>query len=176
MGRWLVQYAREVSLYRAASSSSLSSIDSVDGMKRRLPALRERLNTDPSYFKKVYIHTFDLIKAPGSRTLTLDSAVDFWTLFIPPALSSRPSALSHISPGESSASSSTSQVPQFTQNDFDMWVEFQRKKGKAVSKDTWALFVDFIRSIDSEFKQYDESGECHCTSWSLTSRSVAIDN
>jgi len=44
-------------------------------------------------------------------------------------------------------------------DDFDTWIEFQRKKGKAVSKDTWSLFVDFIRNIDKDFKQYDQEGE-----------------
>lgn len=42
-------------------------------MKNRLPGLRKQLNSDPAYFKKVYMHTFDLAKAPGSRTLALDS-------------------------------------------------------------------------------------------------------
>lgn len=134
------------------------NIDSIIGMKNRLPGLRNQLNSDPAYFKKVYMHTFDLAKAQGSRTLALDSALDLWTLYIPPALSSRPSALSRVvTPNASVATtSSTSDPPQFTNDDFDTWIEFQRKKGKAVSKDTWSLFVDFIRSIDGDFKEYDE--------------------
>ena len=80
-------------------------------------------------------------------------ALDMWALFIPPALTSRPSALSNMGTG------SMSTPPEFTNEDFDMWIEFQRKKGKAVSKDTWSLFVDFIRSIDGDFKEYDEEGE-----------------
>ena len=73
-----------------------------------------------------------------------------WTIYIPPALSARPSALSH-----------GSDPPQFTQSHFDAWIEFQKLKGKAVSKDTWSLFIDFIRSIDGDFKIYDEEGEHH---------------
>lgn len=53
--------------------SGPTSIDSIAGMKGRLPGLRKQLNSDPLYFKKVYMHTFDLAKAPGSRTLGLDS-------------------------------------------------------------------------------------------------------
>ena len=49
------------------------SIDSIGGMKNRLPAIRKQLNSDPAYFKKVYMHTFDLAKAVGARTLALDS-------------------------------------------------------------------------------------------------------
>ena len=52
---------------------ALISIDSLSGMKAALPGLRTKLNTDPAYFKKVYMHTFDLVKAEGSRTLVLDT-------------------------------------------------------------------------------------------------------
>lgn len=82
-----------------------------------------------------------------------------WTLFIPPALSSSPSALSHLPPGVPQNTSST-EPPQFAQAEFDAWIAFQKQKNRAVSKDTWSLFVDFIRSIDKEFKEYDEGGEC----------------
>lgn len=34
-----------------------------------------------------------------------------------------------------------------------------RAKGKAVTRDTWVLFIDFVRSIDKDFKDYDEEGE-----------------
>ena len=33
-----------------------------------------------------------------------------------------------------------------------------RTKGKAVTRDTWVLFIDFVRSIDKDFKDYDEEG------------------
>ncbi|ORX33517.1 Cullin binding-domain-containing protein [Kockovaella imperatae] len=128
-------------------SSMPGNIDSIEGMKARLPALREKLNTEPAYFKKVYMHTFDLVKAPGARTLALDTAIDMWTLFIPPALQASPSALSHL------PSSTTS---LFSMQDFESWIEFQRQRGKAVSKDTWTLFIDFVRTIDADFKDYDE--------------------
>lgn len=50
-------------------------IDSLQKMKAQLPAIRKQLKTDPAYFKKVYMHTFDLSKAPGARTLPLDTGV-----------------------------------------------------------------------------------------------------
>lgn len=164
--------------------SADDSIDSIAGMKSHLPALRKKLNSDPVYFKKVYMHTFDLAKAPGARTLVLDSgeqsirhfpktkqlprssltaAIDLWNLYIPPALAARPSALARIPAGEPPNSSSNTQPPAFTSKHLEMWCEFQRKKGKAVSKDTWSLFVDFARSIDKDFKEYDDSGECSAT-------------
>ncbi len=56
-----------------SKSTDGDSIDSIEGMKARLPALRQNLKTDPVYFKKVYMHTFDLIKQPAARVLQLDT-------------------------------------------------------------------------------------------------------
>ena len=81
-----------------------------------------------------------------------------WALYIPPALSAQPSALSYISAG-SPPSAPSDDPPRFTMANFDSWIDFQRQKGKAVSKDTWNLFIDFIRTMDGEFKEYDEEGE-----------------
>lgn len=50
-----------------------TSVNSIEGMKNALPGLRRKLNTDPVYFKKVYMHTFDLAKAAGARTLAFDT-------------------------------------------------------------------------------------------------------
>jgi DCN1-like protein 1/2 len=44
-------------------------VDSVDGLKARLPALRQRLRAEPAYFAKVYQHTFDFARAEGQRSL-----------------------------------------------------------------------------------------------------------
>ena len=49
------------------------SIDSIAGMKAALPSLKKKLYSDSAYFKKVYMHTFDMAKAPGSRTLGLET-------------------------------------------------------------------------------------------------------
>ena len=164
-------------------------------MKAQLPTLRSKLKTDPKYFKKVYMHTFDLIKPAGSRILPLDTgacyftpirlaiyfitsdtrcqpdhlALDMWSLFIPPALSSSPSALSRLPPGVSASESSTL-PPDFTEQHFQMWLDFQKTRGKAVSKDTWSLLVDFIRSIDREFKEYDDAGELDISNWYSATR------
>ncbi|WVR04315.1 hypothetical protein IAU60_001315 [Kwoniella sp. DSM 27419] len=127
------------------------NVDSLQSLRNYLPALRKKLNTDPAYFKKVYMHTFTLAKGKdfGARTLPLDTACDLWTLFIPPALAASPSAL---------ARTADNSPPQFSTAEFDLWLDFIQKKGKAVSKDTWSLLVDFIRSIDKEFKDYDDEG------------------
>ncbi|EJT49546.1 hypothetical protein A1Q1_01351 [Trichosporon asahii var. asahii CBS 2479] len=106
-------------------------------MKAALPGLRKKLNSNPAYFKK------------------LTSALDMWNLFIPPALAATPSALSKLPPGAAS-STQTDEPPAFDGDDLEMWLEFQRERGKAVSKDTWSLFIDFLRTIDKQYKEYDE--------------------
>ncbi|KAJ9106824.1 hypothetical protein QFC19_002952 [Naganishia cerealis] len=129
-------------------------------MKQQLPALRKKLVSDPEYFKKVYAHTFTLSLRPGARTLELEPALSYWQAFIPPALAANPSALSSTSvksPSSSpSSSSSSTGPPEFSKADLDLWCEFMKEKGKAVSKDTWLLFIDFLRSIDKDFKEHDE--------------------
>ena len=85
------------------------------------------------------------------------TALSLWPIFIEPALTSSPSALSRIKPGQPPLSESDD-PPQFTTRHFELWIEFQTKKGKAISKDTWNLFVDFVRTIDADFKEYDEEG------------------
>ena len=49
------------------------SIDSIAGMKAALPTLKKKLYSDSAYFKKIYMHTFDMAKAPGARTLGLET-------------------------------------------------------------------------------------------------------
>ena len=69
-------YAWRVSPANCRATSTADhdfSVNSIEGMKNALPGLRRKLNTDPVYFKKVYMHTFDLAKAAGARTLAFDT-------------------------------------------------------------------------------------------------------
>lgn len=84
-----------------------------------------------------------------------------WNLFIPPAMAASPSALSKLPP-RAASDTQTDEPPAFNGDDLEMWLEFQRERGKAVSKDTWSLFIDFLRTIDKEYKEYDEEGEFRC--------------
>lgn len=34
-----------------------------------------------------------------------------------------------------------------------------KKRNKPVNKDTWSLFVDFVRVIDPDYGNYDEEGK-----------------
>lgn len=91
-------------------------------------------------------------------------------------MAASPSALSKLPPGAAS-DTQTDEPPAFDGDDLEMWLEFQRERGKAVSKDTWSLFIDFLRTIDKEYKEYDEEGEFRCYGGRTDSHScLAVDN
>ncbi|KAF5329390.1 hypothetical protein D9619_008957 [Psilocybe cf. subviscida] len=127
--------------------------DSISAMRSALPRLRDQLGSDPDYFRKVYNHTFDFGRSEGQRSLALESAQAFWALLLPHGL--RGGALSHT------ASTDGEDVRMSTGEGWkeeynQMWFDFLTGKGlKGVSKDTWAMFLDFVRTIDSKFSNYD---------------------
>ncbi|CAK5271345.1 unnamed protein product, partial [Mycena citricolor] len=125
--------------------------DSLSAMKASLPKLKAKLAQDAAYFQKVYNHTFDFAKSEGQRSIAIDTAQAFWSLLLPHGMSG--AALSHVdSSGDSDMTGDGGWQPQFV----DWWFEFLNEKGgKGVSKDTWVMFLDFVRTIDSRFQTYD---------------------
>ncbi|EAU87963.1 defective in Cullin neddylation protein 1 [Coprinopsis cinerea okayama7 len=128
-------------------------VDSIQGLKALLPKLRNQLGSDPKYFKKVYSHTFDFARNEGQRSLGLDTAQAFWALLLPHGLEG--GALSHVDEDQD-VSMNGAGGEGFKREYVDWWFEFlQAKGGKGVSKDTWNMLFDFVRTIDSQFKNYD---------------------
>jgi len=133
--------------------------DSIPSMKAALLRLREKLAMDSSYFTSVYNYTFEFAKSGAQRSITVETAIAFWGLLIPHGLTG--TALEHISDTDGDTDDEEDDTlmnmgegwkPEFT----DWWFEFLNKKGgKGVSKDTWTMFLDFVRTIDSEFKNHD---------------------
>ncbi|KAF7308027.1 Defective in cullin neddylation protein [Mycena kentingensis (nom. inval.)] len=123
--------------------------DNLSAMKTALARLRTRLTSgsDPEYYKKVYNYTFEFAKTEGQRSIAVDTASAFWELLLPYATIG----------GRVDASGDTIMggegwLPEYSQ----WWTEFLAEKGgKGVSKDTWVMFLDFIRTIDSRFATYD---------------------
>lgn len=73
--------------------------------------------------KNVYNHTFTLGLAPGSKTMPLEAAIEFWGVLLKaPSFDWR-----------------TGRTPWL-----DMWIEYQtEKKTKAVNKDLWKQTLNF---------------------------------
>ncbi|KAI6013913.1 putative SCRO protein [Pisolithus marmoratus] len=147
--------------------------DTSDSLRNALPRLRNKLASDPQYFVAVYNHTFTLIRTEGQRSLALDTAIAYWELLIPFGLSG--GALKHVSSSLSSNANTCRDNNHCNDVDIDMadeessgggsgwdekhtewWFEFLREKGtKGVSKDTWQMLAEFIRTIDGRFEQHD---------------------
>jgi len=131
--------------------------DSISSMQAALPKLRDKLANDPTYFTSVYNYTFEFAKTGAQRSIGVDVAIAFWGLLIPHGLTG--TALAHTSGADDDdddddASMETEEgwKPEFT----DWWLEFLiTKGGKGVSKDTWTMFLDFVRTIDSNFQNHD---------------------
>ncbi|KAI6135328.1 defective in Cullin neddylation protein 1, partial [Pisolithus croceorrhizus] len=142
--------------------SGLKSLgcDSLDSLRNTLPRLRDKLASDPPYFAAVYNYTFPLAREEGQRSLgkspSLDAAMAYWELLIPFGLSG--GALKHVSSSSSNVDirQSDDDGNGWSEKHTEWWFEFLRVKGsKGVSKDTWQMLPEFIRTIDGKFEQHD---------------------
>ncbi|KAF7964786.1 hypothetical protein HWV62_2910 [Athelia sp. TMB] len=132
--------------------------DNIPSMKASIGRMRTRLGSDPAYFQKVYVHTFDFARATGQRSLPTETAQAFWSTLIPHGLQG--GALSHLrsTDGDQDVDMDSGWKEQYTQ----WWFDFLTGKGgKGVSKDTWVMFTEFVRTIDSKFEKYDMEGTHH---------------
>jgi len=127
--------------------------DTIDGMRAALDEMRKRLSSDAKYFQTVYNYTFNFAKSePNQRSLPLDTALAYWHLLISHA--SKGSALTGKTDGEDvdMTGGGGGWEDRYTQ----WWFDYLAKKGvKGVSRDTWVMFLEFIRATDSKFENYD---------------------
>ncbi|KAH7882049.1 defective in Cullin neddylation protein 1 [Phlebopus sp. FC_14] len=129
--------------------------DTIDAMKKKLPSLRKKLGSDPLYFREVYNYTFSFARSEGQRSLALEVALAYWELLLPFGLAE--GALNHVSSSEGEDVDMDEDEGWQSQHT-EFWLEFMRQKGgKGVSKDTWQMLTEFIRSIDAKFAKHDAS-------------------
>ncbi|KAG8717131.1 Scaffold-type E3 ligase [Ceratobasidium sp. 395] len=113
--------------------------DTIPAMKTKIDQLRTNLSQDSSYFNRVYTYTFNFAKVEGARSISIETAIAFWTLLLNVGLSGP-------------ALPCNGWKEEYTQ----WWFEFLNEKGgKGVSKDTWAMLPDFIKTIDDKFENHD---------------------
>jgi len=133
--------------------------DSIPSMQHAIAKLRQRLASDSAYFIKVYNYTFDFAKTEGQRSLAVEMACAFWALLLPHglsggALSYQPS--SDFIGGDQPMDDGEEEGWRPKYN--EAWFKFLAEKGgKGVSKDTWTMLPEFIRTIDSKFARHDET-------------------
>ncbi|KAG6897084.1 hypothetical protein C0992_004254 [Termitomyces sp. T32_za158] len=132
-------------------------VDSIPAMKGILQKLTTKLSNDPDYFRKVYNHTFEFGRSDGQRSLGIESAQAFWGLLLPHGL--KGPALSHINAESSDGDVSMEYEEGWRPEYIEWWFDYLNDKGgKSVSRDTWVMFLDFLRSIDSRFENYNPEG------------------
>ncbi|KAJ6626013.1 defective in Cullin neddylation protein 1 [Mycena sp. CBHHK59/15] len=130
--------------------------DTLPAMRAALGRLRTRLGSEPAYFQRVYNHTFEFAKAEGQRSIGIDTAQAFWGLLLPHGLHG--GALAHLPDGadEDDAMTGAGAAGGWTDAHTGWWFDFLGVRGgKGVSRDTWVMFLDFVRMIDARFETYD---------------------
>jgi len=105
-------------------------IDSVQKLKEKMPQLRKEL-TEERNFKEFYYFLFEYGKAHGTKILDIDIATELWKV----SLKERFKFL-------------------------DLWLNYlqEQHKGKAISRDTWHLLLEFGKQVNSDMSNYDSEG------------------
>lgn len=136
--------------------------DNLNSMRQALPVLRNKLGSDPDYFTKVYNHAFDFARNDGQRSLAVETAKGLWSLLLPHGLEG--GAISHTLTSDTNGDVDMDSVGLaggngWTEERTATWFQFLDDKGlKGISRDTWQMFLEFVRTVDSRYSNYDPEG------------------
>jgi len=127
------------------------SVETFEGMKSAIPRLRKKLGADSEYFRRVYTYTFEFARSEGQRSLGIEFALAFWGLLLPHGLKG-----GALRPQDCGGDDLMKPDGGWTEEHTQLWYDFLNEKNvKGISKDTWAMFLAFLRTTDAKFETYD---------------------
>ncbi|KIV93234.1 hypothetical protein, variant [Exophiala mesophila] len=114
-----------ISGWRSVSTGD-KPYDTTSRQAQYVELIRRKLVADPAFFKQVYRNAFKLAKPDGQRSVPVESAVDFWTMFF-----------SSEKGGIEWNTASTKWL--------DLWTEFYQSHCKRpVNKDLWNMVGELV--------------------------------
>ncbi|VDN59200.1 unnamed protein product [Dracunculus medinensis] len=104
-------------------------VDSLEKLRAAVPEMANELQ-DPIKFRDLYQFAYNYARTSNSKNISLEMAIAYWELLF-----------------------------DKSQDFLESWFSFLREKGVgAISRDTWNLFLEFIRNIRPDFSNYDVDG------------------
>ncbi|TIB61138.1 hypothetical protein E3P78_02865 [Wallemia ichthyophaga] len=128
--------------------------DTLDKQKDYVHSAPTKLSQDRQFFNKVYAHTFEMGKGQGARILSLEDAKAYWSILLAPHL---PDEQATCQDTHASLNKDSGEGCQFTKQMLDGWIEYLEQENVAVTKDTWLEFLNFVRSINADFSNFDDT-------------------
>lgn len=107
--------------------------DSLEKMRKKVPALRDSLSENEATFKQVYRFTYNFARTAGQKSLMIEVAAEYWKLLL---------------------------GKRFAKH-LPMWLDFlENEYKKSISKDTWNCMYDFMQLAekDPSLESYDVDG------------------
>lgn len=124
------------------SSWYMQGCSHITEMKVVMNDLKDKLISDPAYLTEIYNYTFDLIVDEGSKTLQLETAIEYWKLYFCQDLD-RTIVL---------------KVDAKLLADWIIFLETENQND--ISRDCWKMILQFFRkfpTFEAVAEEYDEN-------------------
>merc|ERR1711907_736137 len=82
--RMSAEYMCEFTSEEFCSGLEEIGVDSIEGLKAKLPALRN-LMKDESAFREIYLYAFGFSRDRGQKSVALETAIAMWKLLFAPS-------------------------------------------------------------------------------------------